>query len=98
MRKTKKRKSNFFTILFQLALVGAAVYLIAVIITTQVEIAEKEQQLASLQQVAAEQATNNEELERIKEAEDTDEYMERIARDTLGLVRPGEVIYVDMSS
>ena len=55
------------------------------------------QQLENLtQQVAAQEAANTE-LQRTLDSGDEAAYMERIARDKLGYVLPGEHIYVDMS-
>ena len=48
------------------------------------------------QQVAAQEAANTE-LQRTLDSGDEAAYMERIARDKLGYVLPGEHIYVDMS-
>ena len=66
-------------------------------ISVQMDIVSKRQQLENLtQQVQAQQA-ENQELQRIVEAGDEAAYMERMAREKLGYVRPDERVYIDMS-
>ena len=67
------------------------------LVFAQIDIVSKRQQLENLtQQVAAQEAANTE-LQRTLDSGDEAAYMERIARDKLGYVLPGEHIYVDMS-
>ena len=70
---------------------------LSVLVFAQIDIVSKRQQLENLtQQVAAQEAANTE-LQRTLDSGDEAAYMERIARDKLGYVLPGEHIYVDMS-
>ena len=76
---------------------GICIYLAVTFISVQMDIVSKRQQLENLtQQVQAQQA-ENQELQRIVEAGDEAAYMERMAREKLGYVRPDERVYIDMS-
>ena len=77
--------------------VCVCIYLCVSLVFAQIDIVSKRQQLENLtQQVAAQEAANTE-LQRTLDSGDEAAYMERIARDKLGYVLPGEHIYVDMS-
>lgn len=96
-KKERKKKKGFSALAIRIGSVCLCVYLCVSLIFVQVDIVSKRQQLENLsRQVSAQQATNTE-LRRILDSDDEAAYMERIARDKLGYVRPGEHIYVDMS-
>ncbi len=81
----------------RIGLVCVCIYLCVSLVFAQIDIVSKRQQLENLtQQVAAQEAANTE-LQRTLDSGDEAAYMERIARDKLGYVLPGEHIYVDMS-
>lgn len=90
----KKRKTSFLLALGAFALAG---YFAITLIQLQIQINEKEETLAQVQAQYNEKIAENEELEKVVEDGDEDEYMERIARDSLGMVKPGEKVYYDIS-
>lgn len=92
--KTKKRKTSFLLALGAFALAG---YFAITLIQLQIQISEKKETLAQIQAQYNEKIAENEELEKIVEDGNEDEYMERIARDSLGYVKPGEKVYYDIS-
>lgn len=97
--RTKQRRKHFFTpaIALRFLIAGICIYLAVTFISVQMDIVSKRQQLENLtQQVQAQQA-ENQELQRIVEAGDEAAYMERMAREKLGYVRPDERVYIDMS-
>ena len=96
---TKQRRKRFSLAHAALpfGLILLCVYLAVTLVSAQMDIVSKRQQLENVtQQVEAQQA-QNQELERIVEAGDEASYMERVARDKLGYARPDEHVYVDMS-
>ncbi len=96
-KKERKKKKGISALAIRIGSVCLCVYLCVSFIFVQVDIVSKRQQLENLsRQVSAQRATNTE-LRRVLDAGDEAAYMERIARDKLGYVRPGEHIYVDMS-
>lgn len=97
--RMKQRRKHFFTpgIALRFLIAGICIYLAVTFISVQMDIVSKRQQLENLtQQVQAQQA-ENQELQRIVEAGDEAAYMERMAREKLGYVRPDERVYIDMS-
>lgn len=72
-------------------------YFAITLIQLQIEISEKKETLAQVQAQYNEKIAENKELEKVIEGGDEDEYIERIARDSLGYVKPGEKVYYDIS-
>ncbi len=72
-------------------------YFAITLIQLQIEISEKKETLAQVQAQYNEKIAENEELEKVIEGGNEDEYIERIARDSLGYVKPGEKVYYDIS-
>ena len=95
--RKRKQKKGFSALAVRIGLVCVCIYLCVSLVFAQIDIVSKRQQLENLtQQVAAQEAANTE-LQRTLDSGDEAAYMERIARDKLGYVLPGEHIYVDMS-
>lgn len=95
--KTKRKKGSAYKLLLRLAVAGAAVYLCVTFVGGQLKVAEKQQELAELNELVERQAEQNAELERLMESGDEDAYVERIAREKLGYARPDERVFVDIS-
>lgn len=72
-------------------------YFAITLIQLQIEISEKKEALAQVQAQYNEKIAENKELEKVIEGGNEDEYIERIARDSLGYVKPGEKVYYDIS-
>lgn len=93
----KQKKKGFSALALRIGLVCVIGYLGVSLVFAQIDISSKRQQLQNLQQQAEAQQAENDELRRVLDASDEAAYMERIAREKLGYVLPGEHIYVDMS-
>jgi len=91
----KKRSSSFILTLAIIALIG---YFVISLISLQMEKSEKAQQVAQAQATLQTKQEENEELENVLNEGDQSAYIERIARDVLGYVLPGERVYYDISS
>lgn len=78
-------------------LIAAFLYLAVSLISSQVIIVAKRQQLAQVTQQVETQLAANLELQRTLDSGDEDAYTERVARNKLGFALPDERIYVDMS-
>lgn len=72
-------------------------YFAITLIQLQIEISEKKETLVQVQAQYNEKIAENQELEKVIEGGNEDEYIERIARDSLGYVKPGEKVYYDIS-
>ena len=91
--KVKSKKS----LLFKIAVSVFFIYVAFLVIQLQVDIIIKKQQLNEVQAKCAQQEQVNEEYRRILAASDTDEYLERMAREKLGYVYPDERVFFDVS-
>jgi len=94
-REKKQRRISFILTLALVALIG---YFLISLISVQLDIKDKKQELANAQTTLDHVSQENEELKDLKENEDNESYMERIARDVLGYVLPGESVYYDTGS
>jgi cell division protein FtsB len=92
-----KKKRGFRSLLLKLALAAVAVYLVAGFVGGQVQLAAKQRELAALSAQVAAQIQENRELARMMEEDNTDAYIERMAREKLGYVKPNERIFVDLT-
>lgn len=95
MKKRKKNNRSFFLTLALVAIMG---YFVISLVSLQIEIKDKSQQVSDAKQVYEEKVLENEELESFLNEGDESAYIERIARDVLGYVLPGERVYYDVSS
>lgn len=95
--RKQQKKSGFSALALRIGLICVFGYLCISLVFAQIDIVSKRQQLENLSQQAETQQAANDELRRVLDSSDEAAYMERIAREKLGYVLPGEHIYVDMS-
>lgn len=98
-RTTRPERSapnrSFLLTLATVALLG---YFVISLVSLQFQIGEKREEVETAQQALASAQAENEELKELAREEDEKTYMERIARDVLGYVLPGESVYYDVST
>ena len=92
----KKTRSTSF--ILTLAIIVVIGYFVISLVSLQMEKNEKAQQVAQAQATLAEKQEKNDQLKSVLEEGDDSDYIERIARDVLGYVLPGERVYYDISS
>ncbi len=68
------------------------------LVQLQIGIHEQEQVLSGLEEACVQQSQENEALRKKLDNADEAQYIERVARDSLGLIKPGERVYVDASA
>ena len=90
-----KRKLNVKKLVIAAAVVIAAVYFVYFVIWQQVTISSKNKEISELEQRVGEATEESERLKQEIENLNDPEYIERVARDELGLVRPNERVFVD---
>ncbi len=95
MKKEKKNSRSFFLTLAVIAVMG---YFVISLISLQIEIRDKSKEVEDAKTQYEEIQLENEELESFLADGDESAYIERIARDVLGYVLPGERVYYDISS
>jgi len=89
----KRRRPRWFILIVLIVIVNY----FYILYEQQKMIDSKKAQLNEIQAKIAEETENNEYLKKEKEMVLTDEYIEKIARERLGLISPGEKIYVDVN-
>ena len=88
----KKRRKSW---LLRLAVFSFAAYMTGMLIQQQVQIGRKKAEISSLKLQYQQQLSRNDELRRSL-SEDNGQYMESVARDTLGYAHPSERVYVNV--
>ncbi len=94
-RTVRQGNHSFLLTLASIALVG---YFAISLFSLQFQIREKTAEVEAARQTLASAQAENDELKELAREEDEKTYMERIARDVLGYVLPGESVYYDVSS
>ena len=94
MKKKKKRRNSVILVLLLFAVAGTfAVRLVQL----QIGIREQRQALDNLQAAYDQQQDDNNVSRTKPDPADEAQYSARVARDSLGLIKPGEKVYVDAS-
>lgn len=93
----KVKKKSY--ILLYVAIFAFAVYAVITLVNQYVEISDKKQQLAELNNQILVQEIKNEDIEKVKNytGEELDEYIEKIAREELEYIGQGERVFVNIS-
>lgn len=94
MKTSRKRKKS---IILELAVVAVAVYFVASYVQVQVQINQAGQKCDEISAVYNAQQLENKELQRLLDSGSEEEYIERIAREQLGYVKPDEKVFYDVA-
>lgn len=89
-----KRKKSKVYILVTLCVMAYFAYLM---IGQEQIIRDKSNQIASVNQKIEDEKSKTEELKKQKDQVNSPEYIEKIARDQLGMVKPDEKVFVDVN-
>lgn len=93
MAATKKRKRRIVVIV---AVIAVTIYVgISMVFITN-SYREKNQEIQQVQQQIDEQTVLNQEYQEMIDQGVDDEYIQKLAREKLGLVYPNERVYIDM--
>lgn len=91
----KKRKRSF---LLTVCLICAIIWFLVSIISTSKGIEEKKLEVKQLQAQYDAKIDANEELQRMIDSGAKDEYIEKIAREKYGYIKPGDRVYQDVAA
>lgn len=91
----KKKKASGARAAKRIILCGLIVYICYLFIAQQFDLSRLSGEDKALDQTIAEAQRTQEELQEQKEAAGTKEYMERVARDKLGYMKPDEKVFID---
>lgn len=94
--KPKRRKRS---LILRLALLVFGIYVVASIVNQQIQIGQKKQELTDVTQQLTAQNLKNDELKMVLQngAVDSDEFIERKAREELDYAKPNELVFVNIS-
>lgn len=93
--QTAKRKLNLKKFTIAILVVLFAVYFIYIMIWQQITITRKNREIDALSEKIETANAQTEKLEAELENLNDPEYLEKIAREKLGLIRPNERVFVD---
>lgn len=96
--KLPKFKKKRYILLY-LAILGFAVYAVITLVSQQVEISDKKQQLQNLQDQIVVQEIKNDDLAEVKNYSDEElsKYIEDKARNDMGYIKNGERVFVNVA-
>ncbi|MBQ8636500.1 MAG: septum formation initiator family protein [Clostridia bacterium] len=66
-------------------------------ISIQPDINQNKQEIAELESEIEAAKERQAEVDHMRENADSDEYIEKVARDTLGMVKSDEIVFIDVS-
>lgn len=95
----KEKKKNIFgrTLPIGLVCIVAALIMVVQGFAVQPEINKNREAIDALKAEIESELEKKEEVDRMSENADSDEYIEKIARDRLGMVKKDEIVFIDVS-
>lgn len=91
MKKRSRKKFNFWTLL----LIASICYFGYTVYNQQIYIEQRQAQINKTEKEMHGETIKQQQLLKQKSTIDTDEFVEKIAREKLGYVKDGEKLYVD---
>lgn len=95
MAEKKQRK---FSYILAFCVTAFCLYLAVSMVSLAKDIKATKEEISAVNTANEELAAENESLRKSMESGNIDKYVERIARDEMGFVKPGERVYYDVSS
>lgn len=92
-KKEKKKKVSVPAVAVSLV----TVFLLAKGVMQQPKITENKEKIEELNSQIAQQEQKIDNLEELKSKVNTDEYIEKVAREKLGLIKENEILFVDVA-
>lgn len=89
-----KRKKSKLALVLTLCVLGYFAY---TIVGQEQLIRDKQSQITSINQKIEDEKSKNVELKKQKDQVNSNEYVEKVAREKLGMVKPDERIFVDVN-
>ena len=91
----KKIRSKKMSLLLRLGIFAFSAYVVVSLVGLQMQISQKRQQLASIEEQMEQQRLSNKETERLLGLGDDQAYLSRIARERLDMGLPDEHVFRD---
>lgn len=96
-KKTSKKNFDLSIFLKRFLLLGLAVYICISLISQQFDLSRLNSEEKVLDKEIAQAQKEAKELEDEKSLTNTDEYIERVARDRLGYTKKSEKVFIDIN-
>lgn len=97
MKKQNKKPNRKYSFFVCFCLVALSAYFVVSLVAMNRQIKATKDEIAEIHHQCEVQNAENEKLRSYIESGDIDGYVEEIARDDLGYVKPGERVYYDIS-
>ncbi len=95
--KKKKQENKKFSFILLIGLLLAVGYFAISIINVNMDIKSRKKEVTKLNAQYEEQLAENARLQAVADGGNQDEYVERVAREKLGYVKPGEKVYYNIT-
>ena len=96
-KKRAKQKPQKFSFILSIGLLLLAGYFVISLINVNMQINDRKKEAQELDAQYEAQLAENEEINKVIDGGDKEEYIERIAREKLGYVMPGERVYYNIT-
>ncbi|MDO4744235.1 MAG: septum formation initiator family protein [Clostridia bacterium] len=96
-KKTRIKKVSGKTVAKALGILAVCIYVACTFVKQQITLSKCDDVADEYRAKIAEAQAENQKLEDELEKADTDEYLEQIAREKLGLVKPNERVFIDIT-
>lgn len=95
MKRRKKRNSQNRIAMLSITFVVAVLFLVMMVnsLKLQQQISDCKTEIKAVESQMEEEKERTKEIDEIKERMDTDEYVEEVAREKLGLVKDNEIVF-----
>lgn len=98
MKKNVKKRVKTKKIRFSVALlVTAVIFMLVKGILLQPDIVKNKDKISELEAKISYEQQRAEEIDKLKENVESDEYIEKIAREKLGMIRKDEIVFIDIT-
>ncbi len=96
-KKKESKKEQKFSFILLIGLLFMVGYFAISFVNVRLNINQREKQVAELKAQLEQQYAENARLQEVIDGENQEEYIERIAREKLGYVLPGEKVYYNVT-
>lgn len=93
----KKKQGNRRITLPTVAVFALAAFLLVKGVMQQPKITANKEEIENLNTEIAQQQKKLDELDELKTMVDSDEYIEKVAREKLGLIKENEIVFIDVT-
>ncbi len=90
-----KRQHSF---LLAVCFISLTIFFVIALISANKKIQSRKEDVAQMQSKVVSQQAENEELQSMVDGSDQDSYIEKVAREEYGYIRPGDRVYKDAAA